>query len=200
MIRRRWEQGYSSVDVIMGIVLLSLVILTVYRVFIPAFALSRNTDERLARQQDVRLAIDRLARELHETTLSQSRLVVYSAGCTGAYQGCIGYATARTGCTGSFQLINGSPNWQAVIYVWRDTATNELRRRCDTAMTFPALSWPPSLTPHDVVATEVIQAGFALVSGGVEIRLRERAPISSRSSYRYQTEFVNQTVFVPQNR
>ncbi len=194
-----WEQGYSSVDVVMGLVLFSLVILTVYQVFIPTLALSSNTTERLERQQDVRLAIDRLSRELHETTLA--RLIIYSAGCTGAYEGCIGYVTARTSCSGAFQLgAEGFPNWQATVYVWRDTGSNELRRRCDATTTFLSSTWPPTLTPFTVVARQIDQAAFTLLATGVQISVRERAVTASRSSRRYQTEFLNQTVFVPQNR
>ncbi len=194
----------------MGLVLFSLVILTLYQVFIPTLVLSSNTTERLERQQDVRLAIDRLARELHETTLA--RLTIYTAGCTGAYEGCIGYVTARcdtsssclgaltSSCSGPyFQTPNGFPEWQATIYVWRDTGSNELRRRCDTTTTFPSSTWPPPLTSFTVVARQIDQAAFTLLATGVQISVRERAATASRSSRRYQTEFLNRTVFVPQN-
>ncbi len=182
----------------MGLVLFSLVIMTLYQVFIPTLALSSNTTERLERQQDVRLAIDRLARELHETTLA--RLTVYSAGCAGAYEGCIGYVTARRSCLGAFLLVSGFPDWQATVYVWRDTGSNELRRRCDTTTTFPSGTWPPTLAPFTVVARQIDQASFALLATGVQINVREQATTASRSSRRYQTEFLNRTVFVPQNR
>lgn len=189
----------------MGLVLFSLVILTLYQVFIPTLVLSSNTTERLERQQDVRLAIDRLARELHETTLA--RLTIYTTGCTGAYEGCIGYVTARTSCSGDFILTrdpvtgfpNGFPNWQATVYVWRDTGSNELRRRCDTTTTFPSSAWPPTLTSFTVVARQIDQASFMLLATGVQITVREQAATASRSSRRYQTEFLNRTVFVPQN-
>lgn len=200
---RRPEQGYSIVDLMVAITLLSLIFIVVYQVFIPAFALSRNTEERLNRQQDVRLALDRLARDMHETSAAQGRLQVYTpgVGCTGSYEGCIGFATARVGCTGRFILIGGSPNWQATIYVWRDVAANELRWRCDTATTFPASAWPPpTLAPHTIIGREIVAASITSVANGVQINLRERAVTATTSSRRYQTEFHNQTVFVPLNR
>ncbi len=202
---RHWEEGYSSLDLVMGLVLFSLVVLTLYQVFIPTLALSSNTTERLERQQDVRLAIDRLARELHETTLA--RVTIYNTGCTGAYEGCIGYVTARSSCAGDFRYTldasgrpNGFPDWQATVYVWRDTGSNELRRQCDTTTTFPSSTWPPALTPFTVVAREIDQASFTLLATGVQISVREQAATASRASRRYQTEFLNRTVFVPQNR
>jgi hypothetical protein len=197
--RSRWEEGHSALDVVVGLVLFSLVVLTLYQVFIPTIALSSNTTERLERQQDVRLAVDRLARELHETTLA--RLTIYTTGCAGAYEGCIGYATARTTCVGAFQLTDGFPNWQAAIYVWRDAGSNELRRWCDPTTTIPSGAWPPgALTPYTVVARQIDQASFTLTATGLQMSVRERAATASRSSRRYQTEFLNRTVFVPQNR
>ena len=197
------EHGYALVDAVTGLVLFALTILSVYQVFIPTFALWRNSDERIVRQQDVRLVIDRLARDLHETTTSFGRLKVYTAaaGCTGAYEGCIGFVTARDStCAGTFQLApSGDPNWQATIYVWRDTASNELRRRCEPGTISPVGTWPPSLTPSAVIGRRVIQASFALQLGGIAISLREQASTASRPTYRYQTTFFTQTTLLPQN-
>jgi len=202
----RFERGRSSVDLIMGLVLFSLVVMSVYQVFIPTLVLSRNTTERLDKQQDVRLAIDRLARDLNETTMRD--LVVYlpTDGCSGPYQGCIGFPTARdSSCSGVWPRVDpstGYPDWQATIYVWRDTATNELRRRCDTTTTRPASAWSSTIavSPFTVVARDVVEVRFTRLGTGVELFLRERATIAAQSARRYQTEFVNQTVFVPQNR
>lgn len=199
LVWRRGQAGYTVVDLVMGLTLLGLVMLVLYQVFLPTFALSRNTDERLDRQQDVRLAIDRLARLLHETTVLPQRTVIYTTGCSDAYEGCIGFPTARPACAGPFQLSGGFPLWQATIYVWRDVASSELRLRCDTTTTIPSATWPPMLTPFEVVARHVVHASFARQGNGIEIRLREQAPLSARGVYRYQHEFSNQTVFVPQN-
>ncbi len=205
MTRVRWERGHTLVDVVAGVVLLTLVIFALYHVFIPTFALSRNSGERLERQQDVRLAIDRVERDVHET--AANRITVYSAGngCTGAYQGCVAFVTPRTNCSDGFQISTGFPNWQATIYVWRDVAANELRRRCDTSTTFPAGLWPPTLTPYTVIGTGIVEATFTLEPAGspsptsLAVALRERAATAGRSRS-YQTEFYNQTIFLPQNR
>jgi hypothetical protein len=209
MMRHSADEGYAFVDVVMGLVLFGLVIIAIYRIFIPAFALSHSTDERLAAQQDVRLAIDRLARQLHETTLSVGRARVYSAeeGCTGGYEGCLAFVTARNAaCTGPFQLLNGAPDWQAVIYLWRDTVSNELRRRCDSNTTFPSTRWPPpALTPHTVIGTRIVATSFTLLPAGspvptaVAVALEERTS-AARSTRRLQSTFFNQTVIVPANR
>ena len=200
-----WERGHTLVDVIAGVVLMALVIFSLYQVFIPTFALSRNSSERLVRQQDVRLALDRLARDVHET--AANRITVYGTGngCIGSYQGCMALVTPRTNCSDGFQLTTGFPSWQATIYIWRDTASNELRRRCDTTTTFGAGTWPPTLTPYTVIGTSIVEAAFTLEPAGspsptsLAIVLREQAA-SAPQSRRYQTEFQNQTVFLPQNR
>lgn len=201
-------EGYSLIDMTVGLVLLGIVLLSIYALYRPTFALSRNIGQRLAAQQDVRLAIDRVARSMHETTLAYGRMRVYSAaaGCTGAYEGCIGFVTARDGdCTGSFQLVAGAPNWQATVYVWRDTAANELRLHCEPGTTFPVTTWPPpDLWPYAVIGTRVVAASFTLEPLGsptptsVAMAVAEQIPGPPRSTL--QTRFFNRTVFVPQNR
>lgn len=209
MTNRRRDAGYAMVDVVMGLVLFGLVIVAVYQVFLPAFALSRSGNDRLAAQQDIRLAVDRVARPLHETTLAAGRMRVYApaAGCTAGYEGCIGFVTARSGdCRGPFQLRGGAPDWQATIYVWRDTAANELRWRCDPSSGFPAAHWPPpSLAPYTVIGRQVANASFALEPAGsenpmaVEIALREQPPAGARSPAVFRSELFHSTVFVPEN-
>src|SRR5207245_9530608 len=98
------------------LVLFGLVVIAIYQVLLPAFALSRTANDRLAVQQDARMAIDRMTRPFHETTLAPGRIRVYSAGagCAGGYEACIGLVTARSdGCAGPFHLLNGAPDWQA---------------------------------------------------------------------------------------
>ena len=202
------DRGYSLIDVTVGLVLLGIVLLSIYALYRPMFASSRTIGERLAAQQDIRLAIDRVARALHETSVAVGRMKVYSAGagCTGAYDSCIGFVTARDAeCAGSFQLAAGAPNWQATLYVWRDTASNELRLRCDSSTTFPVGAWPPSpLEPYTVIGTRVVAASFALeppespTPTSVAMVLEEQIPGALRSQL--QTSLFNQTVFLPQNR
>jgi hypothetical protein len=208
MERLRTEQGSTIVDVLVGLVLLALVILSIYQLYIPTFTLSQNIHDRLQTQQDVRLGIDRVARALHETTIAFGRMKLYGAesGCTGAYEGCIGFVTARdTQCTGSFRLVGGAPDWQATIYVWRDASSNELRLRCDASSTFPVMGWPPTLEPYKVIGTNVMAASFTLqpavspVPTAIAMVLQEQAS-TSRSTSRYQTRSFNRTVFLPQNR
>jgi hypothetical protein len=206
MARLRTERGYSIVDVLVGLVMLALLILSIYRLYIPTFALSQNIHDGLEVQQDVRLGLDRVSQALHETTTAFGRLRVYApgAGCTGAFEGCIGFVSARDACTGSFRLVGGAPDWQATIYVWRDTVSNELRLSCDAGSTFPVGVWPPPLKPHTVIGTRVVAASFTLQPAGgpvpsaIAVALQEQA--SSRSTSRYHTNSFNRTVFLPRNR
>src|SRR3989441_10545496 len=113
MRRRSTSAGYSLIDITVALMLLGIVFLSIYALYRPTFVLSRDIGGRLAAQQDIRLALDRLARALHETTMAFGRMRVYSpeAGCAAPYEGCIGFVTARdAGCAGSFQLVGGAPN------------------------------------------------------------------------------------------
>ena len=199
--------GYLLVDVIVGLALFSFVLLSIYQIYGPTFALSRDINDRLSAQQDIRLALDRVARVLHETTPAFGRLRLYSseAGCGGAYESCLGFVTAReANCSGTFQLIDGAPNWQATLYLWRDTASNELRLQCDPKTTFPAVTWPPrTLEPYVVIGTHVVAASVTLQPAGdlyptsIAITLQEQAPTSRRRS---PSSLFNETIFLPQNR
>ena len=147
------------------------------------------------------------SRPLHEATMAFGRIQVYSpeAGCVGAYQACIGFVTARdAGCTGPFQRVAGAPNWQATIYVWRDTSSNEMRLRCDPSTTFPATTWPPpTLESSTVIGTRMVAVSFAFEPAGspaptsVAVAVEEQVAGPSRSTL--PATLVNRTVFVPQN-
>lgn len=200
------ESGYLLVDVIVGLGLFSFVLLAIYHIYGPTFSLYQHIDERLAAQQDVRLAFDRVARALHETSAAYGRLRVYQpeAGCSAAYEACVGFVTARDSkCSGSFQLIDGRANWQATLYLWRDTASNELRLSCDPTATFPVTRWPPrALEDYIVLGRRVVAASIALQPAGlarpasIAIALQEQASASSRRPI----NFFSETIFLPQNR
>jgi hypothetical protein len=192
---------------IMGLALFGFVLLAIYHLYAPTFGLAQHIDEQLVAQQDVRLALDRVARAMHETTGAFGRMRAYTAGsgCVGTYEGCIGFVTARNAsCTGAFQLIGGAPDWQATMYLWRDTASNELRLRCDPTTTFPSVTWPPPLLmPYGVVGRHIVAASVTLrPSDGpnptaLSLTLQEQIPTSSP---RYQKSFFSRTIFLPQNR
>ena len=205
---RRTERGFSIVDVVVSLALLGLLTLAIFQLYMPTFTLSQNLHEGLAAQQDVRLGIDRVARALHETSTAVGRVRLYEAGsgCTGTYEGCIAFVTAREECTGSFRLVGGAPDWQATIYVWRDTSSDELRLRCDTSSAFPVGTWPPALEPHTVIGTRVVAATFTLqpaeglAPATIAMALQEQASTSSGRTSRYRTSTFNRTVFLPLNR
>ncbi len=205
MTRASRETGYSLVDVIMGLALFSIVLLPIYRVYGLTFALDQHIYEQLAVQQDVRLALDRVARALHETSTAYGRLRVYppEEGCAGIYEGCLGFVTARDGdCAGTFHVIDGRADWQATLYLWRDTAASELRLRCDTGTALPATRWPPrTLEGFRVIARHVVAISVTLQPtssshpASIAIALQEQAP-----ARRGPSTVSNETMFLPQNR
>lgn len=207
MKRLAASEGYSLIDLTVGLLLLGIVLLSVYALYRPTFALSRGIGDQLAAQQNIRLAIDRVARAMHETTTAFGRLRVYpaEAGCAGVYEGCIGLVTPRDhACAGGFHLVGGAPDWQATIYVWRDVASKELRLRCDTTTTFPVETWPPpSLEPYTVIGTRVVSASFTLEPSGdteptsIALVLEERVSHPPRG--RGPVTLVHRTVFEPRN-
>jgi hypothetical protein len=201
------DRGYLLVDMIVGLALFGFVLLSIYYLCTPTFVLSQHINEQLVAQQDVRLALDRVARAMHETTNTFGRMRAYTAesGCVGRYEGCIGFVTARDArCSGAFHLIGGAPDWQATMYLWRDTASNELRLRCDPTTTFPSVKWPPpTVVPYMVVGTHIVAASIAFRPSdspnpaALSVALQEQ--ISTTSS-RYQKSFFSRTIFLPQNR
>ncbi len=188
MSRSRRNGGFAAVDVIVALAVSTLVMVGIYQVFVPVLLFARSSNDRLAVQQDVRLAMDRMARDLRESQMAVSRLRVY--GVTA-----IGLVTARPGCSGPFQVDAGSgtPDWQAVIYIVRDAPSGELRRYCDTTSTFTAAA-PVVAGAYNLMARNVQAVTFTKneppgVPGSVTIELHERTPRGESNRY-IRTEFV----------
>lgn len=160
----------------------------VYQVFVPVLLFARSSNDRLAVQQDVRLAMDRMARDLRESQMAVSRLRVYGGTA-------IGLVTTRPGCSGPFQVDAGSgtPDWQAVIYIVRDAPSGELRRYCDTTSTFtaaaPVVAGAYNLMARNVQAITFTKNEAPEVQGSVTIELHERTPRGESNRY-IRTEFV----------
>jgi hypothetical protein len=202
----RDARGYSLIDLSVGLVLLGIVLLSIYALYRPTFRLSRSIGERLSAQQDIRLAIDRIGSIVRESTTAFGRMRVYSTndGCAGAVDGCIGFVTARDGdCNGVFHLVAGTPDWQATIYLWRDTATKELRLRCDPDSTFPAPTWPgPALAPYTVIARRVVASSFAMEPAGSSDPTSIAVAVTEQIAGPQGPEdtLLVRTVFIPRNR
>lgn len=175
------------VDLVVSMAVFALVTAGVFQVFVPFLKMARSTNERLAVQQDVRLAMDRMARDLRETTVPG--LVVYPGGTA------IGLKSARPNCNGAFTVgaVSGSPLWQASIYIVRDAASQEVRAYCDTTSTFPAAVAPVTTGPFRVLADNVQALSFTQSPSldSVTIELHERTPRGDADRY-IRTEFVPQ--------
>lgn len=187
----RGSRGYALADLVVGMAVFALVLAGVYQVFIPVLRFAASVNERLAVQQDVRLAVDRMARDLRESAMSTGRLEVYPGGAA------IGLVTARASCSGDFSVdpSTGEPRWQAVIYLFLDQASGEVRRYCDPTTTFTAAS-PVTAGPFEVLARNVQVLAFAITRDpatgneiGVTVTLHERTPRGDADRY-IRTEFV----------
>jgi hypothetical protein len=176
------------IDLVASMAIFALVTAGVYQVFIPFLKMAQSTSERLAVQQDARLAMDRIARDLRESTVAVGRFQVYGGGTA------IGLVSARPSCTGAFTVdaISGRPLWQAMIYVVRDAASEEIRAYCDTASTFAAAA-PVTSGAFRVLANDVEALTFtqSLTLDSVTIELHERTPRGDADRY-VRTEFVPQ--------
>lgn len=186
--------GYALADLVVGMAVFALVLAGVYQVFVPVLKFAASAGERVAVQQDIRLAVDRMARDLRESAMSTGRLRVYATGEA------IGLVTARANCSGEFRVdpSTGEPRWQAVIYLVLDRASGEVRRYCDPTATFTAAA-PAAAGPYEVLARNVQALVFAIsrdpATGneiGVTVTLHERTP-------RGDTDRHIRTEFVPQN-
>ncbi len=176
------------VDLVAAMAIFAVVTAGIYQVFIPFLKMARSTNERLAVQQDARLAMDRMARDLRETTTAFSRLQIYGGGTA------IGLVSARPSCTGAFTVdaVSGRPLWQAMIYIVRDAPSQEVRAYCDAGSTFAAAA-PVTTAPYRVLAGNVQTLTFTAGATGdsVMIQLHERTPSGDTDRY-LRTEFVQQ--------
>lgn len=206
------EHGSTLLDVLVAASIFTLIIGSVWRGFIPALTVSTVMHSRLAAQQDVRLALDRVARQIHETSLIRLQTYVTScpsSGCpseTGpgcpVDNGCVAFSSARPACVGSFQLLNAKPNWQAAVYLWWDRSSQTVRMFCDATATLPAGTWPDTSSwfTYQTVGSQITAARFILQ------RDASFKPVSLQVSYteqipgsRYQRSFSNETGYLPQN-
>lgn len=185
MSRSRRTSGFAAVDLIVGLAVSALVMVGIYQVFVPVLLFARSSNDRVAVQQDVRLAMDRMARDLRESQMAVSRLRVYGGTA-------IGLVTARPGCSGPFDVdeISGAPDWQAVIYIVRDAGSGEVRRYCDSTSTFTAAA-PVVAGPYNVLASNVQAVTFTQNADSVTVALHERTPRGEANRY-IRTEFVPQ--------
>ena len=186
------SRGFLFIDLMVGMAVFTLVLVGIYQVFIPVLKFARSTNERLSVQQDVRLAMDRMARDVRESTMAR-RVQVYAGGTA------IGLATTRANCTGSFTIDqpSGRSYWQGVIYIVFDAASGEVRRYCDTSTTFPAAA-PVTAGPYTTLARNVRSLTFTLTNRNVDARpdvvtidLEEQTPRGDAQRY-IRTEFVPQ--------
>jgi type II secretory pathway pseudopilin PulG len=176
------------IDLVAAMAIFAVVTAGIYQVFIPFLKMARSTSERLAVQQDARLAMDRMARDLRETTAALGRFQVYGGGTA------VGLVSARPSCTGAFTVdaTSGRPLWQAMIYIVRDAPSEEVRAYCDAASTFAAAA-PVTTGPHRVLAANVQALTFTQSGTGdsVTIELHERTPRGDADRH-IRTEFVPQ--------
>ncbi|MGH2454501.1 MAG: PilW family protein [bacterium] len=175
------------IDLMASMAIFALVTAGIYQVFIPFLKMARSTNERLAVQQDTRLAMDRMARDLRESIVA--RLRVYGGGTA------IGFASPRPGCTGAFTVDapSGKPFWQATVYIVRDAPSGEVRAYCDaTPPLFPAAA-PVTTGPYRVLADNVQLLSFVQSPSfdSISIELHERTPRGDADRY-IRTEFVPQ--------
>ncbi len=192
--RSNGSRGYALLDLVVGMAVFALVTAGVYQVFIPVLKFAHSTTERLAVQQDVRLAMDRMARDLHESSMAR-RIRTYPDGGGPA----IGMVTARAGCSGSFAIDqpSGRPYWQGIIYIVFDAASGEVRRYCDASTTIPGAA-PVTPSPYTVLARNVRSLTFTLINRNADTRpdavtidLEEQTPRGDARRY-IRTEFVPQ--------
>ena len=146
--RSNGSRGYAMVDLVVGMAVFALVTAGVYQVFIPVLKFASSTNERLTVQQDVRLAMDRMARDMRESDMS--RLQVYPGGTA------IGLVTARAGCSGAFTVdaASGRAAGQGVASHGRGCRARGGRggRRCRSSGGPPRWGHPARCRPSPATA------------------------------------------------
>ena len=177
----------------------ALVTAGIYQVFIPVLKFARSTNERLYVQQDVRLAMDRMARDIRESVTASLHVYPWPPDTSGP---AIAVVTARPNCSGTFTLNpgTGGADPQAVVYLVWDQASGELRRYCDTSTTRANPAAPVTAGPYTVLARNVQNLTFTRVthpvSQDISIRIDLQAQTPRGDAERYiRTEFVPHNEF-----
>lgn len=161
----RNEKGVSLIELLVGIVVFALLVLMVDSVFISAHRTARTAELGANTQQNARIAVERLTREIRESSQADGGVIVDSSGTWVAFQSarlgsdpsvfCLNVtdpanALYNVGCgaTGS----NFMPVWQSWIVYWFD-GSGVLRRDVQP-ITWDPMSGPVSGS-GDVIAGSV---------------------------------------------
>lgn len=166
------RSGATLLEVVMALAILSIVLGSIYGVFVLAVKRAEHAQARAKIQQETRVAIDRIARELRETSRDPAAVQFYNTACTGC---AIGFRTARD-AAGNFvvEMNNmlptyGQPQWQGVVYLYRDGAM--LKRHADYSTT--AVAGAPVTAPSTdpVVLSNVQEVEFRPTGNTIRLRL-----------------------------
>jgi len=175
----------------------ALVTAGVYQVFIPVLKFARSTNERLYVQQDVRLAMDRMARDIRESTAARLHIYPWPPDTAGP---AIAVVTARPNCSGTFTLdpVTGRADPQAVIYLVWDQGSGDVRRYCDTAALFANPAAPVTTGASTILARNVQNLTFTRIIDPVTFDFSIRIDLQAQTP-RGDAERYIRTEFVPHN-
>ncbi len=164
--------GTTLLEVVMALAILSIVLGGVYGIFVLAVKRAEHAQTRAKIQQETRVAIDRITKELRETSRGPSAVQFYDVPCPGC---AVGFRTPRD-AGGTFVIETngglptyGQPRWQGVVYLYRDGAT--LKRHVDYSTT--ALAGSPVTAPgvDPVVLSNVQEVEFRPAGSAMRLRL-----------------------------
>ncbi len=169
------ERGFSLVELLVVIFVFSLMVLLIDAVFATVNRSSRAVELAADIQQNGRVAVERLTREIRESsspTVQTGRVAFRSARlqsdsrwfCVNAADSNDPYYNSNCFASGQPLLGTYQPIWQAWIWYWRDTSsptrpgcadgTGDLRREVQWRVgTNPLPATPASPTGGDVIAT-----------------------------------------------
>lgn len=165
------QRGSTLLEVVTALAILSTVLSGIYGVFVLAIKRTEQAYARARIQQESRVAIDVVVRELRETSRDPAAARVYDTPCPGC---AIGFRTARDPVgafvveTNSTLPTYGQPRWQGVVYFY--VAGGALRRHADYTTT--SIGASPVTDPADPVALASVQeAEFRLIGPTIRLRL-----------------------------
>jgi len=166
------QSGATLLEVVMAMAVLAIVLGGIYGVFVLAAKRAEQAQARARVQQEIRVAIDHMARELREASRDPAAVQFYNTACTGC---AIGFRTARDAAgtfvveTNNMLPTYGQPQWQGVVYIYRDGAM--LKRHADYSTTAVAGSPVTAPSTDPVVLSNVQEVEFRPTGNTIRLRL-----------------------------
>jgi len=171
--RIRNERGYTLIEMLVVIVILSLVLGGLTTVFVRGSAAELDLNRKFTAQQQARLALSRFRVDAHCATAGQAQTIGTYPGVKLAVSNCYSAATTVSWC--AVQVTTTPARYQ----LWRSTATSNICTSSDTTRIMVA----DYLTTTTNMFTTANVPQYGLQTIGVSFQVSSNASATTKDVY-----------------